>query len=465
MIENIEIQRLEETLSKYKSSINKRYALICFHQYWGDDKLPINEFNKDVVEGYLTWLVKSGKSTNTIELYRRELRTIIKDTYPQYAEQVKEVFSRPAAKRHSRKGGLSSDMVRRLAKLQFGNRVDLAQARDTFMFSFYCGGVNFDVLKSLTKDVCDDDYIHLSANRRVAFTLNHQAIIAMYDQADNDKLFPFCSDLSNLDSQNRLKEIGDNCRMPQLAEQDAATKAWISVAKELGIDISVIAACADKPVSILSNYSGNICDEQKSKDIAINKVSRDVADNTQHWYAMRLRRRAMPEDILSILNENTRYPYLRSIQTYYPMQDVDTRVGNKLKHDTKAYISSVLFFRTKPQYVRHLSELVRQHAWIYRQINAVSSPYAVISQREMENFQRTVSCFTDDIEISLVNNSDVIIGKKVKIMTGKFAGCEGIVEDEKNSLSDLRNFIIRFTSENSLRFKIAVNEAQFRVLE
>jgi hypothetical protein len=69
------------------------------------------------------------------------------------------------------------------------------------------------------------------------------------------------------------------------------------------------------------------------------------------------------------------------------------------------------------------------------------------------------------VEISLIGNKEIGIGKKVKLLTGNFAGCEGIIEDEKSSISDSRNFVIRFTSENSLRIKISVNETQIKVLD
>jgi hypothetical protein len=110
---------------------------------------------------------------------------------------------------------------------------------------------------------------------------------------------------------------------------------------------------------------------------------------------MKLSERVKPERIQQILLENDKYPYLRQLQTYYPMEDIKVRVGNKWKRDTKAYIKDVLFFRTKGRYVNQLFNLIRNSAWIFRQSNAASSPYAVILQHDMENFQRAIKQFRE----------------------------------------------------------------------
>jgi transcription antitermination factor NusG len=117
--------------------------------------------------------------------------------------------------------------------------------------------------------------------------------------------------------------------------------------------------------------------------------------------------------------------------------------------------------------VDQLFRVIRNDAWIFRQSNSPMSPYAVISQHEMENFQRAISQFTDDISIAIVENSDIKVGKMVRLNSGEFAGCEGIIEseeaDDKNP--ELRNFYIKFTSNNSFKFQIKVNESSLTILD
>jgi hypothetical protein len=96
------------------------------------------------------------------------------------------------------------------------------------------------------------------------------------------------------------------------------------------------------------------------------------------------------------------------------MEDIKVKVGNKWKRDTKAYIKDVLFIRTKERYVNQLFNLIRNSAWIFRQSNAASSPYAVILQHDMENFQRAIKQFTDDVVVSIVENNDIAVGTHLK---------------------------------------------------
>jgi transcription antitermination factor NusG len=101
---------------------------------------------------------------------------------------------------------------------------------------------------------------------------------------------------------------------------------------------------------------------------------------------------------------------------------------------------------------------VQYSAWIFRETNSASSRYAVISQRDMENFQRAVSQYTDDIAITIVDNQDIKVGKKVRLTKGEFAGCEGVIEcEDVDNDSQLRNFYIRFTTNNSFKFQIKVS--------
>jgi hypothetical protein len=182
---------------------------------------------------------------------------------------------------------------------------------------------------------------------------------------------------------------------------------------------------------------------------------------------MKLRERVKPEQIQQILLDNDKYPYLRQLKTYYPMEDIKVKVGNKWKQDTKAYIKDVLFFRTKERYVNQLFNLIRNSAWIFRQSNAASSPYAVILQHDMENFQRAIKQFTDDVVVSIVENNDIAVGRKVKILSGPFEGIEGIVEGEELDaiVPEMRNFYIQYTSSNSMKVQIKASESMLELTD
>jgi hypothetical protein len=149
------------------------------------------------------------------------------------------------------------------------------------------------------------------------------------------------------------------------------------------------------------------------------------------------------------------------------MEDVKVKVGGKWKRDTKAFIKNVLFFRTKERYVGQIFSLVREMAWIFRQTNAPSSPYAVISQHDMENFQRAIRQFTDDVVVSIVESNDIAVGRKVRVLSGPFAGTEGVVEGEQldATVPEMRNFYIRYVTNNAFKVQIEANESMLELIE
>jgi transcription antitermination factor NusG len=85
----------------------------------------------------------------------------------------------------------------------------------------------------------------------------------------------------------------------------------------------------------------------------------------------------------------------------------------------------------------------------------------------MENFQRAISQFTDDVVVSIVESNDIKIGRKVRVLSGPFAGTEGIVEGEEldATVPEMRNFYIRYVSNNSFKIQIEANESMLEVIE
>jgi hypothetical protein len=442
-------------------------ALRKFRYYVGADELSLDAISKDYIESFLSWAVKGGSSPKTIELYRDALRCLLVEQYPNAEAQIKQAFKKSPQRRGAQTCGLSVDQLRTLARAEFGEREDLTQARDLFMFCVYCGGLDYNAAKSLTKASVGEEYLTLPTGLKVILNLNIQSAISMYDVENCDMLFPFLKYIGEAAYTNKLKEIGERFHIPSLKSHHSEAKAWMSAAKELMIDAEVMAACAYKRVDVLTFYSGSISDNQTAINNALNCVCNLVVDDTEHWYAMKLRDRVTPDYIQRLLCENEHLLVCHQLKTYYPMEDIMVRVGGKWKQDTKAFIKDVLFFRTKERYVNTLFRIVRNAAWIFRQSNSPMSPYAVISQHEMGNFQRAIKQFTDDISVTIVENSDIKVGKKVKLNSGEFAGCEGIIEsvEPDADVPELRNFYVKFTSNNSFKFQIKVDENDITIID
>jgi hypothetical protein len=452
--------------SQGRSKLNKS-ALRQFQIYVGRDVLSIDELTKDFVDEYLSWAVKKGSSPKTIELYRSALRTLFTEACPEAEAQIKQAFKSSPVRRGARTHGLNLEQLRLLAQASFGVREDLTQARDFFLFCVYCGGLDYTAVRALYRESVGSEYLTLPTGVKIILNLNIQALLSKYALDDCRELFPFAQGMTESAYMDKLKEIGERFRLPRIKDHHSEAKAWLSVARELQIETEVMAACAYKRVDSLTHYTGEVSDDQTEIDAAIERVCKSVVDNTEHWYAMKLRPHVTPEKILCALYDNAQYPALRQLKTYYPMEDIKVCVRGKWRQDTKAFIKDVLFFRTKERYVNPVFRIVRDSAWIFRQSNSEQSPYAVISQHDMENFQRAISQFTDDIAMSIVENSTIQVGQKVRLTAGEFAGCEGIIEGEEvdAQIPELRNFYIQFTANNSFKFQIKVCESMLTLLE
>jgi hypothetical protein len=68
---------------------------------------------------------------------------------------------------------------------------------------------------------------------------------------------------------------------------------------------------------------------------------------------------------------------------------------------------------------------------------------------------------------SSLENSDIAVGRKVKILSGPFEGIEGVVEGEELDalFPEMRNFYIQYTSSNSMRVQINASEGMIELLE
>jgi hypothetical protein len=453
---------------KSKSRAQQRsQALRQLYVFAGRDTIAGEEFGKELVDDYLSWAVKNGSSPRTIELYRAALRAVLLERYPEWESDIRKAFEKSPTRRSGATRGMNVEQLRMFGLTSLDNRDDFVQARDLFMFCVYCGGLDYNAAKSLTKDDLHDGYLWLPTGVRIVLNANIQNIITEYESEKSNMLFPFCRTMTEAAYVGRLKVIAEQLHVSKIKERHAEAKAWVAAARELKTDTEVMAACAYKRVEALTGYTGKVDNSQTNIDKAVNNVCCAVMDNTERWYAMKLRDRITTEHIQRTLLENDKFPHLRHLQTYYPMEDVKVKVGGKWKRDTKAFIKNVLFFRTKERYVGQIFSLVREMAWIFRQTNAPSSPYAVISQHDMENFQRAIRQFTDDVVVSIVESNDIAVGRKVRVLSGPFAGTEGVVEGEQldATVPEMRNFYIRYVTNNAFKVQIEANESMLELIE
>lgn len=177
------------------------------------------------------------------------------------------------------------------------------------------------------------------------------------------------------------------------------------------------------------------------------------------WYVLSLRGRNTPDDIKACIRE--RAPELeKSVTFFYPTTTRVTREGKKLIKQRIPYIPHILFVKTTPDRVAPFVSMAGHLAWCYKTVNRPDAPYSVIPNKTMVDFQTFIGVFDEDTKIEFVKNTDLAIGRRVRITGGPAARCEGeiIKEYKKSNHPDLRTFVLRITNNLSLKWEVHIEE-------
>ncbi|MCU4155238.1 site-specific integrase [Carboxylicivirga sp. A043] len=124
-------------------------------------KLNFWDVTPDWLKEYEKWMVAEGKSRTTIGIYLRSLRTILNNAI---AEGHLDRESYPFGKRkyqipasNNKKKALTIEQIGQLVKYEPQNKYE-AKARDLWLFSYLCNGVN-------VKDIARLKYSSISNNK------------------------------------------------------------------------------------------------------------------------------------------------------------------------------------------------------------------------------------------------------------------------------------------------------------
>ncbi|MDE5651411.1 MAG: hypothetical protein K2I35_10550, partial [Duncaniella sp.] len=153
---------------------------------------------------------------------------------------------------------------------------------------------------------------------------------------------------------------------------------------------------------------------------------------------------------------------------FYPMESIAKRVGKKLRHETKAVIENVLFFKSADDEIKPLFRIIGDMAWCYKQANTPDSPYATISDSSMAAFQQMIRQFTPDIEISLHRNRPDMLNRKVRITGGPMAGYEGIISEivsDGDGSPLTRIFRLEITGSYQIEWMVKIAEAYIQDIQ
>ncbi|MCX6258001.1 MAG: site-specific integrase [Bacteroidia bacterium] len=223
-------------------------------------ELYFEDINYQLLKKLEAQHLSRNKTLNSLSFYLRTIRAtynraikegLVKlDLYPFTNYSIKETKT---VKRAIRKTD-----IEKIRDIVLEPNNPLWHARNYFMFSFYCIGMNFSDMAQLKKSsITEDRMIYIRAKTGKAYSVKLTApakeILSHYliDQAADDYVFPIIKrnglELQMKDMQNDrktfnkyLKRLGKMCGIEANLTSYVARHSWATIAKDLNVPISVI---------------------------------------------------------------------------------------------------------------------------------------------------------------------------------------------------------------------------------
>lgn len=243
--------------------------------------------------------------------------------------------------------------------------------------------------------------------------------------------------------------------------RESITAIWIAAAFRCDIPINEIRSMVSEIPSeyaFLSLIRPEEISEERETSI-LKTVANSINKKTTCWFVMRMRSGITPESVRNAIEEKASDIY-KSLVFYYPTRQIIIKgKGNKKICKENPYIPGILFFRTRYDRVAPLFAKIGDMAWCMKERNAADAKYSVIPRQEMEDFQKYVGQFTDDVRIQLVDASRGLgKGRMVRVTAGMMKGYKGKIEDI-NDDKGTRTFFLQISNEKALKWTAEVDEA------
>lgn len=152
------------------------------------------------VHGYARWLKQTGVTASTQSLYLRTFRTILNKAQKDKLIEVSaawfaDVDTKIYHSTDTTDKDFSRELLLKIRDLVLADDEQIAQARDLFMFGYYCGGMELVDIVNLTADnLCNNvlKYRHRLKGKELSIVLGEhaQAILNRYRKDSFRHLFP-----------------------------------------------------------------------------------------------------------------------------------------------------------------------------------------------------------------------------------------------------------------------------------
>lgn len=427
----IDFFRLKSAESNSRASVgNMTRAVDSLARFVGGTDLSFNSFNIDLLGEWVARQFYEGYYAKTVAyniskiaaLYNKAVEeglAIHNDAFQATLAKIKDASSRFDGINHT-------DTFHRLLSIcrtDYSADSSRQLAKDIILFGIFSGGMTLEQIAAFKKDEYTGENDHIVK------------IVERYAKPKNKYLFPL-RQAQSTPKQLRLSMLTlirtllePSGTQPARATNMILVDLWCDIAMNCGATSSEIAACvygtgASNALTFFTAPS-----EISSGRIAAirGQVIEALTNNPVRWYAMHLRRNTKFKDLTDRLDEKN----IALDEIFYPMEEIFHKVGKKKIFENRPVISWLVFYRARVTQLNRLFHAIGDIAWGYRYLRDVRSPYAVINDKEIRNYQHAIGFLNPstrmlpDDEVKF-NNGDYLV-----ILGGPMNGRHGVFIAEK----------------------------------
>lgn len=427
----IEYFRLKSTETKSSCSAgNMRRAVDSLSGFAGGMDLSFDSFNDAFIGEWIASQFFEGYQSATVAYNVSKIAALYNKAVAEGIASESDAFSTMLEKIN--KSGSTYDGIDHSCTFQKARSMYLADyltdtgkdlARDIIMYGLFNGGMTLDQLAKLKKDDYKGDNPHIIR------------IVGKYSKPKNKYLFPLNQAhltprrlmlsieglvVSLLKSYGICRKVSPNMLLADI---------WCDLAMNCGISASDIAGCLDiaDNVSALTFCAKPTQLTQDEKSEIRRRVSDTLADNPIRWYAMHLRQHTKFKELTDRLKDRK----IVLDEIFYPMEEIFHNVGKKKVFENRPVLSWLIFYRARVTQLNKLFHEVGDLAWGYRYLRDVKSPYAVISDREICDYQQAIGTLSPTVR--MLQDSEVKFekGDYLVLLGGPMNGRHGVFLAEK----------------------------------
>jgi len=419
----IEYLRVKSEQSESPRTLaSSKQTVDAFSRYIGGTEIGFDSFDETLLGEWVAYLLHNGYTLKTVSYYVKRLAALYAKAVHDHLAQATDSFSNLQAKLNAPaaryfEGSSDKETFHKLQKIvraDYTADPNKQLAKDMLLFAVFNGGLSLEEIVTCKKD----DY--RGGNEHIL------AIVNRYSKPKNKYLFPL--NHSSRSTGRLVRTVEALFRdvlagveiEPSFIPANTALDIWCRAAMCCCFSASDIAACAgsrcgSNAVTAFVKPSG--IGPDRVAEIR-SRVIEALSDNPVNWYVMRFRRKVNYDLITARLKERN----IHLVETYYPMEEILHKTGRKKVFETRPVISWLMFFREHASELNNLYYQIGDLAWGYRQSRDVKSPYAVISNEEMANYQRAIGTFSSEAEPYPEGAVDLRPGDRLVIIGGFFNG-------------------------------------------